>query len=581
MGGTNSKPEPKKVSTNFKNADLLDMIAAKYILTQNFKDMEKLSQKAYCDKLVILTTDVIKKFMNEKTIRYMAEKRSGYNNIPSNYMKNEKIMYFDTADVDKTASKHRFSKAELAKIKQAEEEEHSRQLLAQYHKNQQKKNGGGAAYNDFLRLLGTSNSDHRYQPSLAKPKLKPVKKRSILTELDVRNPTTKLRMCKGIARFYISIAHLYAAIVKTVNPLYVWKDSKNQIHQRDIMNRNNIPKGVTPTLITKNLCSNRIGLIAPQMEDDKVNINLTKVCNMNLKSREITRESDPNRPTQWGRVVRNIKNLSQEPGIPQLRELYNDYYDYTKGVFTKMIPGGDGEKQFNADLKEFYEAFTGNDVPYEEWNPENTKTFSDIKLENYQNTIVCNSNTSNYRRTYSGTGGLFTQYANHIKKMMATAETNRAAVLAILDSIFKIQTIDNEEKTEVVTINPELNDKKLMAITAKTRSAIVKLYVDCETDFKKALEMFNAITLIQKVKSTINREKTASAQIDVKLTNSIDKEVFSAISKSLQKPALSPAAAKVKTRAPDKSVDSLALSNLTPEQKNKLLLALLAQSKAS
>mgnify|MGYP006207568931 CR=1 FL=1 len=66
MGGTNSKPEPKKVSTNFKNADLLDMIAAKYILTQNFKDMEKLSQKAYCDKLVILTTDVIKKFMNEK-----------------------------------------------------------------------------------------------------------------------------------------------------------------------------------------------------------------------------------------------------------------------------------------------------------------------------------------------------------------------------------------------------------------------------------------------------------------------------------------------------------------------------------
>ena len=85
MGGTTSKPEVKNVSADFKEADLLDMIAAKYILTQNFKDMEKLSQKAYCDKLVILTSDVIKKFMNEKTIEYMAEKKVGPNNIPKNY----------------------------------------------------------------------------------------------------------------------------------------------------------------------------------------------------------------------------------------------------------------------------------------------------------------------------------------------------------------------------------------------------------------------------------------------------------------------------------------------------------------
>ena len=45
MGTTNSKEDIKNVSTDYKNADLLDMIAAKYILTQNFKDMEKLSQK--------------------------------------------------------------------------------------------------------------------------------------------------------------------------------------------------------------------------------------------------------------------------------------------------------------------------------------------------------------------------------------------------------------------------------------------------------------------------------------------------------------------------------------------------------
>ena len=576
MGGTTSKPKPKDVSTDFKDADLLDMIAAKYILTQNFKDMEKLAQKAYCDKLIILTSDVIKKFMNEKTIRYMAEKKIGPNNIPKNYMKNEKIMYFDTADVDSKKSQ-RFSKTELAKIKQAQDEELSRQLLARYQKELQNKRGGDGGYRDLLRFLGTSSSSNRDRYKLQKPILHPPRKRSILSELDVRNPETKLRMCKGIARFYISIAHLYAAIVKTVNPLYVWRDSKdpNKFHQMDIMNRDKIPHGVTPTLITKNLCSSRINLVRPKTKDDTISIGLTKVCNMNTKTRTITRGSDPNRPTQWGQEVTTIKDVSSEPGIPQLKELYNDYYDYTKGAFTKMIPGGTGEKQFNEDLKEFYIAFTGGELPYEEWNPDKTKSFKDIKLEDYQNKIVCNSPTSNYRRTYTGKGGLFTKYAEHVKAMMATAETNRSAVLAILDTIFKIQTIDNEEATEVVTINPELNEDKLMTIIADTRKAIVKLYVDCENDFKKALEMFNAITLIQKVKSTINREKAASEQVDAKLTAPVEKEIFSAISKSLEAPS-----APVEVSPVKKSSDPLAnISGLTQEERDKLLIALYLSKK--
>lgn len=100
MGGTTSKPPIKNVSTDFKEADLLDMIAAKYILTQNFQDMKKLSQKAYCDKLVILTADIIKKFMKEKTVEYLGIKQ-GYDGIPRNYMTKEKVMYLDAADIEK------------------------------------------------------------------------------------------------------------------------------------------------------------------------------------------------------------------------------------------------------------------------------------------------------------------------------------------------------------------------------------------------------------------------------------------------------------------------------------------------
>ena len=39
---------------------MVNAIAAKYILTQNFQDMRKLSDQNYCNNLVILTAKVLK-----------------------------------------------------------------------------------------------------------------------------------------------------------------------------------------------------------------------------------------------------------------------------------------------------------------------------------------------------------------------------------------------------------------------------------------------------------------------------------------------------------------------------------------
>ena len=61
MGNTTS-------STNETNSsDLvaeIDKIASKYILSQNFEDMNKLSDKNSCDKLVILTAKIINQNLN-------------------------------------------------------------------------------------------------------------------------------------------------------------------------------------------------------------------------------------------------------------------------------------------------------------------------------------------------------------------------------------------------------------------------------------------------------------------------------------------------------------------------------------
>jgi len=43
-----------------------------------------------------------------------------------------------------------------------------------------------------------------------------------LVNLDVTNKTQKRRMCIGLAKFYVKIAHVFAAIVTTINPTYTF-----------------------------------------------------------------------------------------------------------------------------------------------------------------------------------------------------------------------------------------------------------------------------------------------------------------------------------------------------------------------
>ena len=58
--------QPSAQKTDDKNDDLkpksmsqvLDYIATYYILTMDFKSLRKLYDKDYCDKLVILTSDI-------------------------------------------------------------------------------------------------------------------------------------------------------------------------------------------------------------------------------------------------------------------------------------------------------------------------------------------------------------------------------------------------------------------------------------------------------------------------------------------------------------------------------------------
>ena len=68
---TNSNNSNKSSEKEFDNFyDIIDYIATYYILTMDFKSLSKLSEKEYCDKLVVLTSDIIKRYFKLKGSKF-------------------------------------------------------------------------------------------------------------------------------------------------------------------------------------------------------------------------------------------------------------------------------------------------------------------------------------------------------------------------------------------------------------------------------------------------------------------------------------------------------------------------------
>ena len=157
----NQKENQTKEFGKFNN--VIDYIASNYILTMNFKSLSNLAEKEECDKLVILTSDIIKNNFNEREITYMSQRvKQGQ---PTNEMKTQQLTYVNKDNLDDLdASKDKF--------------------------------------------------------------------KSI----------TKKRMCIGIAKFYVKIAHIFAAIMMTLNPIYSYTDLTGNNVKVGLLEKDKIPK---------------------------------------------------------------------------------------------------------------------------------------------------------------------------------------------------------------------------------------------------------------------------------------------------------------------------------------------------
>ena len=395
MGNTNSTNSNKAAEKEFNNFyDVIDYIATYYILTMDFKSLSKLSEKAYCDKLVVLTSDIIERYFNDMEITYLAQRIKG--GVEVNDLSKEKVIFINK---------------------------------------------------DNLEGLDISN--------------------------DAQKGIKKKRVCIGIAKFYVKVAHIFAAIVMTINPVYTYKDATGQTVKTGLLDKDKIPKNVNRKLYKLNICDNRIRALKKGEELDNVTGNVTlqpKVCDMNISKNGLD------------------KTLADEPGITELMRLYlDDNYDYSNGNFTGMTDST--KSQFMNDLKLFYTAFTGNET----MPPEITK-FSDIKLRDYNKKSGCQGATPVLKGKYTlnQKDTLFVDYAENTKKMIQTAADNQSKLLSVINELFTY-VIDPYSGKKVIRINPKLNDEFLQKAVEKTRRFIVDLYIKCETDYVNGVKLYEAI----------------------------------------------------------------------------------------
>lgn len=289
-----------------------------------------------------------------------------------------------------------------------------------------------------------------------------------MMQLDVRNKTQKKRICIGIAKFYVKIAHIYGAIITTLRPL-------------------NQPDG---SRITKqNVCDQRINAL----EQNKTTMTAAGVVNVfpSFCSKTATL-------------------LDQEPGIRELEKLYYDDYSFSKGEFIGMTQAS--RKEYEKDVKFFYKAFIGKRCP------PHIKTFGQIPLTDYKKHRLCNTNAQN-----NGDDGaneddetitpsqakklkqrLFTKYAKHIQTMMKSAEEKRNKLVSIIDKLFVFGVHPQTQKKEIM-INPKLTMKSVDTLSIETREYIKELYAECEKNFAKGIDIFEAIVHTQFLQTSQNK----------------------------------------------------------------------------
>ena len=155
-------------------------------------------------------------------------------------------------------------------------------------------------------------------------------------KLDVKGEEKKHHMCTGIARYYIKLAHLFAAINKTVNPMISWKTVDGRKQLTPVMNKADVPKGVKTTLSKLNFCTQRIAAIKPIHNTDQNILIKAKNCNMNIKNDNIQVGGGEESSPGFFENIAKKANSFMDNTINTSKELMSNTTEKTKDVLSNV-----------------------------------------------------------------------------------------------------------------------------------------------------------------------------------------------------------------------------------------------------
>ena len=371
-----------------------------------------------------------------------------------------------------------------------------------------------------------------------------------LKKLDVRNKTQKRRLCIAIAKYYVKIAHVFAAIVTTINPTYTYKDSTGTKQQLSLMEKQLLPKNAETKIKRINICSQRLNALINNQD-----FNVTKDTPVTIKPKFCSINYDEETDTS--------RKFSAEPGIPELEKLYYDEYNYDKGGFTGMT-NKMRKNIYEKDVESFYKTFTGNaKLPVDSNGEKTVKTFSQIPLRDFHKSKGCEKNGV-FAKGYKGTlkEKLFKQYAEHVKKMMATTEKNQDKLLSVIDKMF-VFSINPETQLKEVVIDPKMDEKALQEIVETSRKLIVDLYLKRENDFLEGLEIFEAIV----EKQILDTSKEQIKELETTIESTLEAPAIETVTLETVTPEMvTPETVTLETVTPETvTPETVTLETVTPE----------------
>jgi hypothetical protein len=356
------------------------------------------------------------------------------------------------------------------------------------------------------------------------------------TNLKKNQTTRKNRLCAGLAKYFVKILKIYAAISKTLNPTY----SEGSGEKVDIFGFHNInPETYRVNEESRhlnmnfhkleNICDLRIEILK-RLFDEKLMGNLEQPLQEKpvqekpvqekpvqekpvqeqppqeqppqeqppqeqpvqvQKEDNIPKEINDFKPVQKGGkepafCSYNGKNLNEEHGIKQLEDLFKDKYNFTTKMY-EMSPQSEGE--YKTVVMNMYKSFSNkNETPGEE-----IKTFADIKLEDYTTDALCSTQVKDTDIKFGPENdAVFKKYANHLNQTISKTFSKYDLLLIILKEIFDF-TINNKTKKTTVRLKKNISETKINELFSKTREIITQLYIDCQTDFVKGVNIYKSI----------------------------------------------------------------------------------------